>query len=90
MSNADLDYNFSSSVTDNDNTKDPDHSNIPILKQQLRDVDDAIKLHNSFDVIDINLKVSVENQIIAHKLFVNYLRGYRNDLKDKLEELGNG
>ena len=90
MSEVDLDYNFSSSVTDTENTKDPDHGNVSILRTQLKECDDAIALHNTFDVIDLTSKISVENQMIAHRLFVTYLRSFRQDLDNKVKELGNG
>ena len=90
MSNTDLDY-FNSSVTDTkSDTKDVDINNVSILREQLAETDRLIALHNTFDVIDLTSKVSVENQMIAHRIFVTYMRSFREDLATKVEELGNG
>ena len=90
MSNTDLDY-FNSSVTDTDSdTKDVDINNVSILREQLTETDRLIALHNTFDVIDPQSKVTIENQIIAHRIFVTYMRSFREDLATKVEELGNG
>lgn len=90
MSEIDLPYNFGSSITNNDNTSDVDHNNVSILVQHLKEVDDLIARHNTFDVIVPMQDVSFEQQMIAHKLLVGYLREFRQDLAKKVEGLTNG
>lgn len=89
MSEVDLDYvlssNFNSSVMSDDNTSDVDHNNVSILVKQLKDIDELILKHNTFDVIVQIQGVSVESQIAAHKLLVGYLRQFRDDLAKKVE-----
>lgn len=90
MSNIDLDY-FSSSVTDTDKpSKDVDINNISILREQLTETDRLLALHNTFDVIDTNSKYTTDEQMIGHRIFVTYMRSFREDLAKKVEELGNG
>lgn len=90
MSNTDLDY-FNSSVTDTDSdTKDVDINNVSILREQLAETDRLIALHNTFDVIDPKSKYTTDEQMIGHRIFVTYMRSFREDLATKVEELGNG
>jgi len=90
MSEVDLDYNFNSNIISNDNTSDVDHNNVSILVKQLKDIDELILKHNTFDVIVPIQGVSVESQIAAHKLLVGYLRQFRDDLAKKVEGLTYG
>lgn len=90
MSELDLPGTFSSSITDADTDTDVDTDNVSILREQLKETDRLIALHNTFDVITVMKDITVEEQIIANKLLVNYLRGFRNDLSKKVEELTNG
>ena len=90
MSEIDIPYNFSSSVTDTDTKKDVDQNNKSILVQFLKETDGLIARHNTFDVIVPSKDFTVEEQMVAHKLLVGYLRNFREDLAKKIEELTNG
>ena len=89
---TDLDYNTGndSSVLDDDTTKDVDRNNVSILVKHLKEVDKLITKHNTFDVIKVSKDMpSVDNQMIAHRLLVTYLRLFRDDLASKIKELSN-
>lgn len=92
MAEADLDYNTGteSSVLDDNNTADVDHSNVSILVRHLKDVDRWIAEHNTFDVINPKSNLTVEQQVAAHKALVAYLRTFKTELKEKIKELTNG
>ena len=90
MAEIDLDYIRDSSIIRDDRTSDVDTNNKSILVKHLNDVDEKIALHNSLDVIAPNKDFTGDEQIIAHKLFVQFLREFREELVDKIEELNDG
>lgn len=91
MSTEDLAYHFSSDVaTQADASKDVDYNNKSILVKHLAEIDKLIAKHNTFDVIDPANKLTAEQQVGAHKLLVSYLRMFRDDVANKIEELSDG
>lgn len=91
MSTEDLDYTHIGVELGKDNTKDVDQNNVSIIKQHISAVEQLIMTHNTLDVIDPNHKtLTGEQQIMAHKQIVAYLRMFREDLKNKAEELSDG
>jgi len=97
MATEDLPYNTGSSVLDDDTVKDPDQGNVPLLVQQLQEIDILIAEHNSWDGLKIpsdpltlEQKAGLFDSIVNHKQFVTHLRSFRDDIVKKLEELGYG
>lgn len=93
--NEDLPYNTGSSVLNDNTVKDPDQNNVPLLVQQLRDIDKLIEEHNSWDGLNLpttpltlEQKAGLFDSIVSHKQFVSHLRSFRENIVKKLEELG--
>lgn len=90
--NEDLDYNFpSDAVAPRQPSKDVDYNNKSVLIQVLAEIDRLIEVHNSKDSLDLTKsEATLKVQVRADKQFVGTLRGFREFIKNKVEELVDG
>lgn len=90
--NEDLDYNFpSDAVAPRKAKQDIDYNNKSVLVQVLAEIDRLIEVHNSKDSLDLTKsEATLKVQVRADKQFVGTLRGFREFINNKVEELVDG
>lgn len=68
---------------------DPDAPNKSILLELQKYCRDAIKEHNTFDIIDLTeqAKMTPTQQIAVHKCVVQHLRNIKSEIDNKVKEL---
>lgn len=91
MATEDLDYGYSEVAVKNDVTRDVDYNNKSILIDVLKELDRLIAHHNSKESLDLSRKdATLREQVLADRRQVGYLRGFRDYIANKVEELTNG
>jgi hypothetical protein len=91
MATEDLDYGYSEVAVKNDVTRDVDYNNKSVLIDVLEEIDRLIAHHNSKDSLDLRSKdATLREQVLADRRQVGYLRGFRDYIANKVEELTNG
>lgn len=85
--NEDIPYVVSDVATPDRKEADPDEPNKSILLEVQKYLQTAIKTHNTFDVIETTAKLTVEQQVEAHKVVVRHLRNVKSVIDNKVKEL---
>lgn len=70
-------------------TDDPDQLNKSVLIDTLEYLDEQIKKHNTFDIIEPAAEgvMTTQQQVQMHKQVVLHLRNIRITIRDKVKEL---